>query len=154
MYKLRYKEDDINLLLPSVRERVVGVISDMKDLGFQPVLKDTLRTSAEAAANELKGTGIRLSMHMFGVAADVICNQHGWSCQQRGCKFYKKLGYAVESRGLYWGGHFGDMVHMQGLPFTTAVQDALRALGRGPDSLDARDAFVRRYLKEVAAPSR
>lgn len=151
--KLRYKEDDINLLLPSFKPRVQGVLEDMRSLGYTPVLRDTVRTEAEAAANAAKGTGSVNSMHLYGCAADIICNDHGWACAAAKCKFYVKLGYAVEAHGMYWGGRFKkvDQPHMQGVPAIPRAQNAIRALGHEPESAAKRDAMVKAALRPVEA---
>lgn len=148
--RLKYKEDDIVLLLPSFRPRVEQVLKTMRALGFTPVLFDTVRTEEQAAKNSAKGTGVRLSMHIYGCAADIICNQHGWACAKHKCKFYVKLGQASQAAGLYWGGSFGDMPHMQALPFAPKVQNEMRALGYSDESAGARDALSARHLRPVS----
>lgn len=143
----RYKSDDIELLLPSFREAVRSVMSDMVALGFQPVLFDGMRTHAEALHNAAKGTGIKDSMHEYGVAADVICDVHGWQCRAKGCKFYTKLGASAEARKLLWGGRFTnvDQPHMQGV--SIAQQKLIRALGKDTSTVTARDAEVVKFLR-------
>jgi hypothetical protein len=149
----RYKEDDINLLLPSFIPEVQAVLDSMRSQGFKPVLFDGLRTPAEALKNAAKGTGKSNSPHLYGVAADVICDEHGWSCAQKKCKFFTKLVATVRARGLVTGEDFHgpggvrkvDQPHFQAvLPATEAK---LHALGMGPESVPARDALVQAFLK-------
>lgn len=136
---MRYKADDVGLLLPSFRERVEALLGRMRELGYQPVPRDTLRTPAEAAANARRGSGIADSIHCYGAAADVICDEHGWSCAQRGCGFFEQLGVVAEALGLTWGGRWPrrDMPHVQAV--TLAEQKRLRSL----KTAEERDAFVR-----------
>jgi hypothetical protein len=150
----KYKEDDINLLLPSFRPKVQAVYDGMQAAGYRPCLRDTVRTQAEADANAEKGTGSSRSMHMYGCAADIICDEHGWSCAAVKCKFYTKLGALVEAQGLFWGGRFQsvDQPHMQGVAPTPKAQNAMRALGTADRTAGARDALVRRELGLDAMP--
>lgn len=162
----KFKEADIELLLPTFREHVRSVLARMRVRGFKPVLIDGLRTPAQAKVNATKKTGIDNSMHIFGAAADIICEEHGWSCDERDkktkkrlheCKFYPTLGAEVKADGSVWGGdwdgdavadkHDTDLVHMQGLEATPVRQNEMRALGTDPSSLPARDALVKAYYK-------
>lgn len=148
----KYREDDINLLLPSWRVQVQALLDRMKALGFVPVLFDGLRTAEEAKANALKHTGKADSMHCYGCAADLICAEHGWSCQANKCKFFTTLGREAEAAGMTWGGRFHigihgfpDMPHVQGIPIK--AQQRMRNIGMDPEKADARDALVREFAK-------
>ena len=143
----KYKADDPALLLPSFRARVVALLGRLTALGFSPVLKDGLRTAEEALRNARKGTGIVDSMHLYGCAADLICDQHGWDCAKHGCDFFEALGEQAERCGLYWGGRWRkrDLPHVQGIPATKRIQDEMRALTFSAD----RDALVQRHLREM-----
>lgn len=151
--KLRYREDSLDLLLPSFRERVERVLRTLRVQKFTPVVFDTMRTPEEADANARRGKGIKDSMHMYGVAADIICNEHGWTCRMHGCKFFTKLGAAAKAHGCTWGGDFKsvDMPHIQGIP--VKAQAAMRALGQGPEALDARDELCAQWLSVKPEPS-
>jgi hypothetical protein len=151
--KSRIREDDIELLLPTFRERVRSLLARMRALDFSPILFDGLRTPEEALRNSRKKTGIVLSMHLYGCAADIICEDHLWSCQAKKCKFYTKLGQEAGKLGLHWGGSFGDMPHVQALPFRTFVQDLMRALGTKAESSADRDALCVKHLGAVSAKS-
>lgn len=138
----RYRADDVGLLLPAFRERVELLLQRMEGLSYHPIPRDTLRTPEQAAKNAAKGTGIKDSMHCYGVAADIICDDHGWMCESRGCRFFQDLGTQAEALGLTWGGRWPrrDMPHVQGVKL--ADQNALRRL-----KPEERDAFVRSRLR-------
>lgn len=149
----RYKQDDISLLLPTMAAKVKEVLDKMTALGFQPVLFDGLRTPAEALKNAAKGVGIVNSMHLYGCAADVICDQHGWTCADQRCKFFTKLVETVKSMGFVSGADFHDaqgrpkvdLPHFQAV--TIADQHKMAALGTAADSISARDALVQAFFK-------
>jgi len=148
-----YKSDDINLLLPSFRERVKWVMSEMKDIhGHGPVLKDGLRTTVEALQNSKKGSGIVDSMHCYGCAADIICGQHGWSCAMHDCRFYFLLGEVAEAYGLVWGGRWvrKDMPHVQGIP--VRWQDRMRVLGMAKARVRERNALCELWFAQQPKP--
>lgn len=140
----RYKEDKIELLLPTMQVRVQQLIDNMNALGYEPVLFDGLRTAEEAEANAKKGTGVVESMHLFGVAADLICELHGWSCRAQKCKFYQNLKREAVKLGFVSGSDFGsvDEPHVQAC--FIADQAAMRALG-------AKDASAKKRDQKVAA---
>lgn len=142
----KYRSDDINLLLPTWREKVRELMVRMGELGFKPVLFDGLRTAEEALKNAAKGTGIANSMHLYGCAADLICDVHGWSCHAAGCNFYRVLGAEAEAMGMVWGHRIkpGDYPHVQGV--AKAKQNAMRAFGVGPEHAGERDAMVRAHF--------
>lgn len=141
-----YKQDDISLLLPTFRASVEGVIRRVRSAGHNPCLFDTLRTVEEAKRNAARGKGIVRSMHLYGAAADVICNIHGWDCAKNKCEFYRVLADAVAAEKLVHGKYFTrvDEPHMQGI--RVAHQDEMRLLGVEPESAFARDVLVQRFL--------
>jgi hypothetical protein len=149
----KYRSDDPAMLLPAFRSRVIALMGRLTALGFDPVLKDGLRTPEEALRNARRGTGIVDSMHLYGCAADLVCGQHGWDCSKHGCDFFESLGEQAERCGLFWGGRWRkpDKPHVQGIPPTKRIQDQMRALGRGCESprMSARDALVSRHLREM-----
>lgn len=146
-----YRQDDINLLLPSFRSRVERVLKGVRAAGYKPCLFDTLRTREEAARNAKKGTGSANSMHLYGCAADVICDEHGWSCDEHKCDFYRVLVDQVVAAGLVSGRYFSkvDMPHMQGV--RVGQQGEMRTIGSGPEGAVARDVLVRIFLEETSA---
>lgn len=134
-----YKADDVDLLLPSFRPLARKLLVALKERGFNPVPRDTLRTKGEAAALAAKGTGVPDSMHCYGAAMDVICGEHGWGCQEHGCEFYAALGEIAESLGLTWGGRWRrrDLPHVQCV--RVIEQETLRSFATEVE----RDAYVR-----------
>lgn len=143
--EMKFKQDDINLLLPTWRDFTQDILDDMTKEGFTPCLRDTWRSFTEAEANAARGVGVAASMHCFGVASDVICGIYGWDTKNT-VKFYKALGRRVEARGGLWGGRFTrvDKPHFQGV--SIAMQAQIRKLGPGPESAAARDALVKKFL--------
>lgn len=139
---MKYKEDDINLLVPSFRARVVIVLDEMKALGYQPCLRDTLRTKLEAERNEARGVGIRNSMHLYGVAADVICDVHGWGCRSSGCKFFQDLRETALKAGCFIGPQ-NDWPHFQAVPASVGAQDKVRKA----KNVQEIDDLCKKYLR-------
>jgi hypothetical protein len=146
-----YKSDDIALLLPTMQTHVHELMLRMGELGFKPVLFDTLRTPGQAAKNAAKGTGSKDSMHCYGAAADIICAADGWDCHKAGCKFYDVLGEQAEELGFVWGRHFPrvDDDHVQGIP--VAWQGQMRLLGTNPETAAKRDALVAKWFATHSA---
>lgn len=153
---MNIREDDIELLLPTFRDRVKLLMETLrsgehprtkKPLRYDPVLFDGLRTPEEALRNAARGKGIVQSMHLYGCAADIICRQHLWSCSAKKCKFFTDLGVVAEHLGFVWGGRFTkvDQPHIQGV--TVAQQKLVRELGTGEASAGERDALVRKHFK-------
>lgn len=109
------------------RVRLEAVLADLAEQGYRPRVWETLRTKLRGAWLMLKGrsrNGDR-SMHIYGVAADIICRDHMWDCHKHGCGFYAALGKTVRKHGLYWGGDWRTMVdkpHVQAI----AVRDQNR----------------------------
>ena len=141
-----YKSDDITLLLPPFRERVVILLDALKGRGHEPVLFDGLRTPEEAQRNAQKGVGVLNSMHLYGIAADIICGKHGWSCEKADCHFFAALGLEAMKLGLTWGGTWRrrDMPHVQAI----AVKDQTRFRRLKPEE---REPFVRAILRDEAS---
>lgn len=138
----RYKADDVELLLPSFVPVAKRLLQALSERGFDPVSRDTLRTTEEALRNARKGTGIVDSIHCHGAAMDVICGEHGWDCHAHGCEFYAALGEIAEDLGLTWGGRWKrrDLPHVQAIPVRD--QNALRAL----PTWEQKDEFIKKRL--------
>lgn len=138
----KYKADDIDLLVPSFAAEVRLVLQKLRGGGFDPVPFDTLRTPEQALRNAKRGTGTLRSMHLYGVACDTICGEHGWDCFKRKCDFYNALGVAVKARKLTWGGGWlrRDYPHFQAV--TVGQQNAIRSL----KTFEEREAFVAAVL--------
>ena len=137
--KSKYKEDDINLLLPSFRNKIEQLLNRMRQRGFDPILFDTFRTQAEADKYAAKGVGIKGSMHVLRAAADIISASTGWSNP----KFFTALGHEANILNLTWGGEFQpdkkDYDHVQAIPVN--LEHAFRLL---PSDL-SRDSFILNY---------
>ncbi len=152
----RYKQDDITLLLPSMHIMTQVVLDAMVELKFKPVLFDGMRTAAESARNAAKGTGIKQSIHEYGAACDIICDDHGWQCRAKRCKFYTALPRLYRAHGFVAGADFPMVDEPHGQGVTVAKQNAMRALGTASSSVAARDKMVRdhfgdRYVEAVKA---
>lgn len=145
----KYKEDDINLLVPSFRERIETLLDTLRKQGLQPVLFDTARTQEEAARNAARGTGSSRSMHLYNVAADIICAEHGWDCAAHRCQFFHISGTESRKLGLVWGGDWPkrDMPHHQAIPVSWQYQ--MRALGNSPSTWKQRDELARKWLSRA-----
>lgn len=137
-----FKEDDINLLLPSFRAKISVLIERMHARGFDPILFDTFRTPGEAEKYAKKGVGVKSSLHILGAAADIISKSQGWNWVE----FYKALGEESNLLGLTWGGNFKtrlDYDHVQAIP--VSLQVAFKKL----TSSSARDLFIKKYYESA-----
>lgn len=152
-------ERDIAKLLPCFQTKVRALVEALQARGFKPKVHETWRSPERAAFLRSQGksktpTG-KLSMHCYGVAADLICDDHAWDCAKHRCAFFKALGEEAWKLGLTWGGDwdgdlgtpedFVDSPHVQAIPIR--LQKKLRAL---PDDA-ARDAFVADFFAKRAA---
>lgn len=124
-------------LLPPFRRAVETLLERMRARGFAPRLHETYRSPARSQELVAKGTSraAGLSMHCYRIAADVICAQHLWDCETKGCTYYTRLGYEAQLLGLTWGGNWDgdsvtreqrehDLPHVQAVPI--AVQQRVR----------------------------
>lgn len=113
-------------LTPSFRLDIGEVLADLHTQGYSPRVWETLRTEARGAWLQRNGkskNGAR-SMHVYGVAVDIICAEHSWRCPGT-CGFFPALGAAAKARGLTWGGDWGwDSPHVQAI--AVADQQAIR----------------------------
>jgi peptidoglycan L-alanyl-D-glutamate endopeptidase CwlK len=141
---------DPGLLVPAFRERVEATIKALRGQGYSVILFETLRSKLRAqqlvAAGKSKAKG-GLSMHCYGIAADVICGRHQWDCRRHHCRFFEDYGLQAEDMGLIWGGRWTSLVdlpHVQAVPLK--LQDRVRAMPEGE-----LDAFVRGVLAGKAA---
>jgi hypothetical protein len=133
----KYREDDIDLLVPAFRQKIVQLLSNLRARGFDPIVFDAVRTAKEAQANAAKGTGIVDSLHLYGLAVDIIDADKGWSNPV----FFKALRDEAEKLKLTSGARFSkiDWPHVQAVP--VSAQKAVRALATAA----ARNEFVKRY---------
>lgn len=123
-------ERDLDKLVPAFRERVAGLVLRLQARGFKARAHETYRSPERArqlvAEGKSKSTG-GLSMHCYGLAADIICADHKWACRASGCRFFAALGEEARVLGLVWGGDwdgdgdtkdqtFIDLPHVQAIP--------------------------------------
>lgn len=102
-------ESRVDLLVPAFREKLQSTLIALVGQGFSPRVHETLRSRERAAALVLAGKSKArggLSMHCYGVAADVICGAHQWDCKRHFCRFFETLGDCAEDNGLTWGGNW------------------------------------------------
>lgn len=98
-------------LVPPFREAVAALMKALADAKFKPRLFETYRSPkraqemVEAGKSRARGG---LSMHCYGMAADIICADHLWSCEKRECGFYEALGREARALGMTWGGDWDD----------------------------------------------
>jgi hypothetical protein len=134
-------------LVPAFRAAVTALAERLRAAGYKPRLFETYRSPKRAqelvAAGKSRAKG-GLSMHCYGMAADIICSVHLWSCAEHGCGFYEALGAEARKLGMTWGGDWDgdgvtreqrehDLPHVQAVPI-----DAQAAVRRAkPDELAA-----------------
>lgn len=141
-----HRLSDTDLLVPAFRERLAGVLKALVGQGFRPVVHETMRSHERALEMVAKGRSKArggLSMHCYGVAADVICGEHQWQCRKHHCRFFEALRDQAEDMGLTSGGNWdrderageageNDLPHVQLPPLR--LQDKVRACA--PEHLD------------------
>lgn len=127
---------DPKKLIPSFAKKLNILFARMRARGFDPLLWEGYRTPARAAELATKGTGIRLSMHSYGAAADILSESKLWNASPA---FWKALGEEATALGLVWGGYWSDedkdRPHVQAVALED--QDGFRAMGPSE-----RSAFV------------
>jgi hypothetical protein len=107
---------DLNRLDPTFRERVEEVIKRMNERKFDAIVWETFRTRERADMLAATGTGIRDSMHCYGLAVDIISHNDMWDAPK---EFWDALGEEYETMAIVWGGRFknrglhGDRPHGQ-----------------------------------------
>src|SRR5688572_17621619 len=117
-------------LLPTFAAKVEKLFERMRARGLDPILHEAYRTRerAEMLAKDPDGpgpkrpAGIPDSMHIYGAAVDIISRSKQWADP----KFFEALGEEAKKLKLTWGGDFGDMPHVQAVPYTLAAQNAIR----------------------------
>jgi peptidoglycan L-alanyl-D-glutamate endopeptidase CwlK len=136
---------DPGLLAPAFRAKLEAVLSALRAVGHDPIVHETMRSQARAqqlvADGKSKAKG-GLSMHCYGIAADVICGRHRWDCHKHKCDFFEAYGVTAEKHGLTWGGRWRTLVdkpHVQAVP--VRLQNKVRAL---PD--EHVETFVASFL--------
>lgn len=132
------RQNDLGLLLPSVQRAVQIVLTRLHERGYDPLVWETYRTRERALELAKKGSGIALSMHELGAAADIVSKSRMWDWPS----FYEALAEEAEKIGLTSGHRWKrvDSVHVQAVP--VAHQSQFRKL-----KPEHRDAYVRVFLK-------
>ncbi len=127
--------DPAKLLKPFAR-KLNTLFRRMRARGFQPMFWEGRRSAERAETLAKKGTGIKLSMHVLGAAADIVDGSTGnpWKASPG---FWTALGQEARKLGLTWGGDWakGDFPHVQALAVNQ--QTAFRRMTPGQ-----RERFV------------
>lgn len=148
---------DPNMLLAPFRDAVADLVQALKDAGHDPRVFETYRSRERAQTLVKRGKSKArggLSMHCYGVACDIICKRHLWSCHEHDCDYYQQLGRLAEEHGMLWGGNWDgddipreirehDLPHVQGVPLDK--QDEIR----NATSNEERESLVREFLGVV-----
>ena len=120
------QEKKLQSLNPAFRLQVEGVISALRQRGFQPKIFYGWRSVAVQQELYQKGRSkVRFSFHNAqqpngtpnAYAADIIDSRWGWAKPAQDQGFWDALGEEAKKRGLVWGGDwtsFRDVAHIQG----------------------------------------
>lgn len=98
--------DDINLLEPVLRAKVLKIVAEAKDLGLNLMVYETYRSQQrqeelfEKGKTKLKEVGV----HHYGLACDLVKVVHGQASWDGDFSF---LGLLAKKHGLIWGGDWG-----------------------------------------------
>lgn len=142
-------------LVPPFRAAVTSLADRLRASKLQPRLFETYRSPkraqelVEAGKSRARGG---LSMHCYGMAADIICAEHLWGCEAHGCGFYEALGREARALGMTWGGDWDgdgitreqrehDLPHVQAIPIE--AQAAVRRAEPGELAAMARMYLAR-----------
>lgn len=109
---------------PSFAKAVKRVLLRMRAMGFDAVVNNGLRTPEQARANAAKGVGIADSMHIYGLAVDIVSKSKGWNVPTT---FWSALNSIAVSEGLTTGLYWTkpDPAHVQAV--TVAEEPIARA---------------------------
>ncbi len=116
--------NDIGLLYPPFRDKILVVVKALKDQGFHPVYFETFRSAARQlklfnqGASKLKTGG----MHTYGVACDLYYADDKGRVQTpvAGSPFYHAMRLAADAIGLYYISY--DWPHLQAVAPTKEAQ--------------------------------
>jgi len=98
--------DDLELLEPVTRQKIIKIIADAKHSGVELMVFETFRSKArqqflfEQRVTKLYEVGV----HHFGLACDLVLNINGapsWKGD------FSILGQLARKYGLIWGGDWG-----------------------------------------------
>jgi hypothetical protein len=123
--------NDLGVLSPVFREKLELLLGRMAADGFDHLVWETYRSPERALELEQRGTGVRLSQHTLGLAADIIDRRRYWNASPA---FVAALHRHALELGL--GRVDGDAWHVQALP--PKFDAKMRAMVPAQ-----RDAFLR-----------
>lgn len=96
---------DPSKLLLGFRAKLARVFQRMEAQGFRPILWEGRRSANRAKRLDTRGTGIKQSLHRYGIAADVVDRDLLWNAPKT---FWDALTSASLAEGLYPGSQFTD----------------------------------------------
>lgn len=133
---------DPGKLIPAFARQVELLFQRLRERGFDPLLWEGHRSLKRAADLADRGTGIRLSMHCYGAAVDIVrASPPHWGHDP----MWRAIGQEADALGLTWGGHWprSDRPHVQAIPLH--AQERFRAM-----TDNERYAFVTGMLEGTA----
>jgi hypothetical protein len=159
-------DHDLTKLVPAFRERVEELVRRMNALKHDAIVWEGWRSFARAEQLHRLGKGIALSMHCYGIGADIISKSMLWS---PGGVWWRALGKEAKGLGLTWGGDFldhngepaPDFDHVQAVPVSdehyvrhaTPAQIEALVLERLPSMDEATKPTVReRVTGKIVVP--
>lgn len=134
-------ERSLDVLVPSFRSRLDQLLGLMRAAGFDPLVWETYRPPARAAELAKAGTGVLLSQHELGLAADIVDRKRLWDAPDAFWdalhKYALELGLGRIKRRQPNGALTWDRPHVQALP--GRYDTKLRALANAA----ARESYLR-----------
>jgi len=103
-------------LIPNFRRKLERVFEGMQALGYNPVLWEGRRSRVRAAKLDKRGTGKTKSIHILGLAADIVDRDKLWAAP---AGFWEALARLSAQEGLTSGSTFSDPDpdHVQAVPY-------------------------------------
>ena len=103
---------------PDMQPKVLRVIQRLRELGWQAVMAEGIRTIKQQREKVNKGYSYTMkSKHLKGLAADIIDKRYGWSgpASSKDFQFWIDLGRIAKEEGLFWGGDWKmrDVAHVE-----------------------------------------
>src|SRR6266481_9894005 len=128
-------DNDYTKLLPTFRAKVKSLVARMNELGYDAIMFEGFRSQERANILAKQGVGIARSMHILGLAADIVSHGRLWNADSH---FWANLGNEAKKLGLTWGGDWRkkDVAHVQAAPVSS--ENALFAMN---DS--ERETYIR-----------
>lgn len=114
-------ESSLKVLNPIFAARIRTLMARLERRGFAPMIWETGRTPERAEELAERGTGIVGSMHIYGLAVDIVNADSLWGAP---APFWAALEEEAIDLGLTSGAAFGDRDHVQALP--TKFDDDVR----------------------------